>query len=150
MVEAAAKVRENIFRDSAKFFHRFQSIWILLIHIAGDVTACVDGNRDLAAADSTDEQFTVIDPRLELVGLAVDRSPCGHLHLITDLEGVGRNRLGGLGVGGFNGLGAEVRSNLGCQITQTLVQPVAGAALVGEPTMDGDDHLICLRLVPCD
>ena len=42
---------------------------------------------------------------------------------------------------------AESRSDLGCQIAHTGIHPVAGAALVRKPSVDGQHHLVRLRSV---
>ena len=51
---------------------------------------------------------------------------------------------GGRGRGRLRGGATELRCDLACEVAHTGVHPVAGAALVGEPSVDGQDHLVRL------
>ena len=51
---------------------------------------------------------------------------------------------GGRGRGRLRGGATELRRDLACEVAHTGVHPVAGAALVGEPSVDGQDHLVRL------
>ena len=56
------------------------------------------------------------------------------------------------GLGRFDRLhlAAESRRDLGCQLTHTGIHPVAGAAFVRKPPMDGQNHLVGFRgVVEC-
>ena len=63
-------------------------------------------------------------------------------HEVTDLD-----RPGGLGGFGRLYITAESCRDLGCQIAHTGIHPVAGAAFVRKPSVDGQYHLIRLRIV---
>lgn len=63
-------------------------------------------------------------------------------HEVTDLD-----RPGGLGGFGRLYITAESRRDLGCQIAHAGIHPVAGAALVRKPSVDGQHHLVRLRSV---
>ena len=63
-------------------------------------------------------------------------------HEVTDLD-----RPGGLGGFGRLYITAESCRDLGCQIAHAGIHPVAGAALVRKPSVDGQHHLVRLRSV---
>ena len=89
-----------------------------------------------------------------MIAAALDHIPAELLHPAGDgfatIVGAARdghevaslNCAGGLG--GFDRLhlAAESRRDLGCQIAHAGIHPVAGAAFVRKPSVDGQHHLI--------